>query len=120
MNFNLRTIEWTGMPQRFKAAALGMFNLNDSKWGRGDDKSPEGQDGDKSAPSQRPELDKPVSQQQNDGKKPNGPPDLDELWRDFNQKLTGLLGGAKGKGRPQPNNNQGGNNGGSGGGSSLT
>ncbi len=116
MNFNLRTIEWTIMPQRFKAAALGMFNLNDSKWGRGDDKSPEGQDGDKSAPSQRPELDRPVSQQQNDGKKPNGPPDLDELWRDFNQKLRGLLGGAKGKGRPQPNNNQGGNNGGSGGG----
>ena len=38
------------------------------------------------------------------------------MWRDFNQKLTGLLGGAKGKGRPQPNNNQGGNNGGSGGG----
>jgi modulator of FtsH protease HflK len=22
-----------------------------------------------------------------------GPPDLDELWRDFNRKLTGLFGG---------------------------
>jgi membrane protease subunit HflK len=28
-----------------------------------------------------------------------GPPDLDELWRDFNRKLNGLFGGAKG-GRP--------------------
>ena len=118
MNFNLRTVrtvESTGMSQRFKVALLGMFNLNDSKWGRGDDKSPEGQDGDKPASTPQPEREKPLSQQQNDGKKPNGPPDLDELWRDFNQKLTGLFGGAKGKMRPQPNN-QGGNNGGSGGG----
>ena len=22
----------------------------------------------------------------------NGPPDLDELWRDFNKRLTGMLG----------------------------
>ncbi len=29
----------------------------------------------------------------------DGPPDLDELWRDFNRKLNGLFGGAKG-GRP--------------------
>jgi membrane protease subunit HflK len=25
--------------------------------------------------------------------RPDGPPDLDELWRDFNRKLNGLLGG---------------------------
>ena len=31
--------------------------------------------------------------------RPDGPPDLDELWRDFNRKLNGLLGG---KGRPRP------------------
>jgi modulator of FtsH protease HflK len=29
----------------------------------------------------------------------DGPPDLDELWRDFNRKLNGLFGGAKG-GKP--------------------
>jgi len=29
-----------------------------------------------------------------------GPPDLDELWRDFNRKLTGLFGGKGGGGRP--------------------
>src|SRR5262245_29600541 len=27
-----------------------------------------------------------------------GPPDLDELWRDFNRKLGGLFGGRKGRG----------------------
>jgi membrane protease subunit HflK len=29
----------------------------------------------------------------------DGPPDLDELWRDFNRKLSGLFGG-KGGGPP--------------------
>jgi membrane protease subunit HflK len=32
--------------------------------------------------------------------RPDGPPDLDELWRDFNRKLNGLLGG-KGRARPE-------------------
>ncbi len=33
-----------------------------------------------------------------------GPPDLEELWRDFNRKLTGLFGGKPGAPqRPQPN-----------------
>jgi membrane protease subunit HflK len=38
----------------------------------------------------------------------DGPPDLDELWRDFNRKLNGLFGGgkggggARGGGEPQP------------------
>ncbi len=31
----------------------------------------------------------------------DGPPDLDELWRDFNRKLGGLFGG-KGGGRAAP------------------
>jgi len=34
----------------------------------------------------------------------DGPPDLDELWRDFNRKLSGLFGG---KGGPGPNRNGG-------------
>jgi modulator of FtsH protease HflK len=29
-----------------------------------------------------------------------GPPDLEDVWRDFNQKLSGMLGGKKGGGRP--------------------
>lgn len=113
MNFNLRAIEGAGFRMRIKAAVLGMFNLNDPKWGRGDDQ-PAGEAGERPSAAPRPEADKPASPQSNGGKKPNaGPPDLDELWRDFNQKLTGLLGGVKNKGRPQPgNNNHGGNNGG--------
>lgn len=118
MTFNLRTIEWTGLKQRFKAATLGMFNLNDSKWGRDDDKS-SGDATDTKLPPSSSDADKPVAPLQNNSNRPNkpnaGPPDLDELWRDFNQKLTGLLGGAKNKGRPPSNNNNsGGNNGGGG------
>jgi modulator of FtsH protease HflK len=32
------------------------------------------------------------------GGRGDGPPDLDELWRDFNRKLSGLFGGNKGGG----------------------
>ena len=40
------------------------------------------------------------------GGRNDGPPDLDELWKDFNRKLTGMFGG-----KPSPNNpnNNGGN-----------
>jgi membrane protease subunit HflK len=73
-----------------------MFNLNDPKWGRGDDKPAE-------APKEgggRPNGAAPDNQPQGEGnrgqKGPNqGPPDLDELWRDLNRKLGGLFGGAK-------------------------
>lgn len=48
-----------------------------------------------------------------------GPPDLDELWREFNRKLSGLLGG-KGARRPgmgpRPGRGNGGGNGDGGGG----
>jgi membrane protease subunit HflK len=41
--------------------------------------------------------------------RPEGPPDLDELWRDFNRKLSGLFGGkGGGGGRPDPDNRPGG------------
>ena len=33
----------------------------------------------------------------------DGPPDLDELWRDFNRKLSGLFGGKGGAPRPPRN-----------------
>jgi modulator of FtsH protease HflK len=36
----------------------------------------------------------------NNGGRNDGPPDLDELWRDFNRKLSGMFGG---KGGPRPN-----------------
>ncbi len=75
MNFNLtgpRAVRW----DRIK----GVFNLNDPRWGRDDGKS----DGSDPQRPRRP-----------DG--PNqGPPDLDELWQDFNRKLSGLFGGSGG------------------------
>jgi modulator of FtsH protease HflK len=66
-----------------------VFNLNDPRWGRGDDSrgDSDAQSGDKD--------DTPPRGQRPQG--PNqGPPDLDELWRDFNRKLGGLLGGKGG------------------------
>jgi membrane protease subunit HflK len=57
---------------------LGLkFSLNDPRWGRGsqNDESPQNQD----------------------GKRPNeGPPDLDQLWRDFNQRINRFFGSRTG------------------------
>jgi membrane protease subunit HflK len=45
------------------------------------------------------------------GGRGDGPPDLDELWRDFNRKLSGLFGSNKPGGpRPGPSGNGGGPN----------
>lgn len=58
-----------------KMAAI--FSSNDPKWGKG-------------------------SGNDNDGNRPNnagGPPDLEDLWKDFNQKLNAMFGG-KGSGNP--------------------
>ena len=96
----LQTI--TALPARLKQRALGMFNLNDPRWGRDEDKSPPAEGGPK--PEARPEdspAPPPPRQPQPRGAN-QGPPDLDELWRDFNRKLSGFLGGIKGGGgRPR-------------------
>lgn len=55
---------------------LRIFSLNDSGWGRGG--------GDSKPPPQR----------------GDGPPDLDELWRDFNRRINSLF--RKGGGTPPP------------------
>jgi membrane protease subunit HflK len=54
------------------------FSLNDPRWGRGS------QD-DKQSPNNNQENRRP----------PDGPPDLEQLWRDFNVRLNRLLGGKK-------------------------
>ncbi len=95
MNLNLRAINLAALPDRIR----GMFNLNDPRWGRGDDK-PEAD------AASKPE--EPVKNTPNKGQGPNqGPPDLDELWRDFNRKLGGLFGGAKSGSRPSGGGNDG-------------
>jgi membrane protease subunit HflK len=62
------------MPLSSLKKRLGLKpSLNDPRWGN--------KDGNKHA---------------QEGKKPgDGPPDLDQLWRDFNQRLNGLFGGGK-------------------------
>jgi len=65
-----------------------LFNLNDPGWGRGS-RGDGDQDNDAPAPG------RPSGPQGNRG----GPPDLDEVWRDFNGKISSLFGGGKGGGR---------------------
>lgn len=67
------------------------FSLNDPRWGR------DSQDN-----------------KNQDGKRPNdGPPDLDQLWRDFNQRLSNIFGNKK-SGGSGGNGNNGGDSGGAG------
>jgi membrane protease subunit HflK len=70
-----------------------IFSLNDPGWGRGQG-SGGGNDDDR---RQRP-------QQSGDG-----PPDLDELWRDFNRRLNGMFG--RRQGGPSPSGPSGGGGG---------
>ncbi len=67
------------------------MSLNDPQWGRGS-----GSDGKDDARNN-------TSQQQQRPPGKDGPPDLDELWRDFNRRLNGLFGKRGGGG-----NNRGG------------
>ena len=84
-----------------------MFNLNDSRWGRGDSKS--GESGKPADAAHDAEPSKLPTPDRRPASASSGPPDLDELWRDFNRKLGGLFGGKQTGG-------QGGGSGGQGGG----
>ncbi|TXD63609.1 FtsH protease activity modulator HflK [Ralstonia sp. TCR112] len=55
-----------------------LLSLNDPRWGRGDDNNAEREDKDEPKRQSKPPQD--------------GPPDLDELWRDFNRRLNNLFG----------------------------
>jgi len=68
-----------------------VFNLNDSRWGRSDDKS--GESGKPEGGSAEPEQPRQPTPDRRPSSASSGPPDLDELWRDFNRKLGGLFGG---------------------------
>jgi len=74
---------------------LGMFNLNDGKWGRGEEQPNNASNGNEPGQNPPPEGNRrpPPS---------NGPPDLDELWRDLNRKLGQLFGGKGGPGSHPP------------------
>lgn len=71
----------------------GVFNLNDPRWGRNDDSSSSNSGGStedvdsKLPPENRPKPSPKPTQQ---------PPDLDEVWRDLNKKLSSFFGGKSG------------------------
>ncbi|MFC7287027.1 FtsH protease activity modulator HflK [Herminiimonas glaciei] len=68
------------------------FSLNDPRWGRGSDDNNKNQD---------------------NNKRPNdGPPDLDQLWRDFNQRLSNIFGNKKNGGGGNGGDSSGGGMGG--------
>lgn len=62
-----------------------IYNLNDPGWGRDGNKSSD----DKNQPPRRPD-------------KQDGPPDLDEVWSDFNKRLSGMFGNKNKGNRNQP------------------
>ena len=127
---------------------LGLFSVNDPGWGNshnssGSKDAKDGQ-GNEQAPKADPEnkpvetqpSSQPASRPTNQPVKPDGPPDLDELWRDFNDRIAGIFGGNKKPGAtgstankpvikpnagdiPPPSQRGNGNNGGSGGGSNT-
>ena len=111
MNFHLPALRWSLLPAKIR----GMFNLNDPRWGRDDDKSTPDAGNKPAGDVPPPQGSKPDSWQQPPGRgsqpQQSGPPDLDELWRDFNRKLGQLFGG---KGGPQGSGGSGGGSGGPG------
>ncbi len=124
-----------------------LFSVNDPGWGNsqnvGGAKDAKDGQGSDQAPKMDPDNGnkpvetQPTNQPVNPQAKPDGPPDLDELWRDFNDRLAGIFGGKKpgttgaaGKPTSRPSNKpnstdipppsqRGGGSGGNGGGSSA-
>ncbi len=84
---------------------LGLFSVNEPDWGKSNPEngSNDAKDGQgsvqapKSGSANSDNTDKPGENSSNKPQpnKPDGPPDLDELWRDFNDRLAGLFGGKK-------------------------
>lgn len=91
MKLHLNKFRLASLPERFR----GMFNLNDPRWGRSEDRpADDGKTPPEAAPHDaQDDAPKPAPQRNRQSKPTQGPPDLDELWRDFNRKLGGLFSG---------------------------
>ena len=116
MNLQQLSFPWPRLTGFLRGVRNGMFNLNDPRWGRDDKADEAGKPGSEPAPPRPPAPQPPPSPPPTNnggrGRGPDqGPPDLDELWRDFNRKLGKLFGSTGGA-----RNNRGGGAGGSGGG----
>lgn len=75
----------------FWTRARAILSISDPRWGRSDG------NGNRQRPNE-------PNRPRGDG---DGPPDLDEMWRDFNRRLSKLLGGKRsgsGPGERQPDN----------------
>lgn len=93
---------------------LDLFSVNDPGWGNSHNSGGSKDAKDGQANEQAPKVDpgngnQPVETQPNNPStpptaKPDGPPDLDELWRDFNDRLAGIFGGKKKPGASKPVN----------------
>jgi len=93
---------------------LDLFSVNDPGWGNSHNSGGSKDAKDGQANEQAPKADpgngnQPVETQPNNPStpptaKPDGPPDLDELWRDFNDRLAGIFGGKKKPGGSKPAN----------------
>lgn len=103
ITMRMNSTQHSASPNTWRARLLGMFNLNDGRWGRDKDGNPTFDP--QGAQPIPPSSDEKKAQE--DPKRPpagaGGPPDLDELWRDFNAKLSGLFGNKNGGSQP-PNN----------------
>lgn len=87
MNFQNRSSRFASL----RTFAQGMFNLNDPRWGRGEDKGDD---------AHRPEDKGSAGPERRPGPSGSGQSsDLDELWRDLNRRLSGFFGGGSGGGR---------------------
>ncbi|MDR5750820.1 MULTISPECIES: FtsH protease activity modulator HflK [unclassified Caballeronia] len=74
-----------------------VFSIDDPRWGRGD-----GNGGSRNEPKRPSDPKRPGN-----GRDGEGPPDLDEMWRDFNRRLAGLFGKKPGNGAPRTDNGRG-------------
>ncbi len=99
-----------------------VFSIGDPRWGRGSSSDEEGASSGRPSQGSKEDDDRPDPDSQrpagsgNGGRRPpssDGPPDLDEVWRDFNRRLSGLFGNKRGGGGG-PRNPWGGNRGGGG------
>ena len=99
-----------------------LFALGDPRWGQqggNQDSSADQKNSAGSSQNEPPPENQDTPRDPPRGQKPRGgnePPDLDEVWKDFNRRLSGIFGGGKGGGGKRGGGFGGGNNrGGSGG-----
>ena len=76
---------------------LEIFSVNDPGWGRNHQSDPSRSSDEKDENSPRPEEGSRQPQKQ------DGPPDLDQLWKDFNARLNGVFKGKGSGGNQSPN-----------------